>query len=227
MATSSPSPRRVKTPNWFDLRLVAGVLLVIGSMVAGAVTIAAADSSTRVWAVTRDLAPGTVLTSGDLKPIKVRLPSMDLYFATETKTSQDEIVGMMVATELFAGQPLTRPAVANTAAATTLTVPLSSDQAPSVARGQRIELWLSSKSCHASVILPSVVVQDVQTGGGGAFGTSTAENVVIRVPASDAARVVTALGLDGTMIRAGLLSGKPDPAADIALQDLTHCGAIS
>jgi hypothetical protein len=225
VATTSPSPRRVKTPNWFDLRLVAGVLLVIGSMVAGAVTIAAADSSTRVWAVTRDLAPGSVLTSEDVKPIKVRLPSTDLYFAIDSKAS--EIVGMMVATQLFAGQPLTRPAVVNTAPATTLTVPLSSDQAPSVARGQRIELWLSSKSCHANVILPSVVVQDVQTGGGGAFGTSTAENVVIRVPASDAARVVTALGLDGTVIRAGLLSGKPDPAAGIALQDLTHCSASS
>ncbi len=211
MATTSPSPRRVKTPNWFDLRLVAGVLLVIGSMVAGAVTIAAADSGARVWAVTRDVSPGTVLTSGDVKPIKVRLPSMDLYFATDDKASEHEIVGMMVATQLFAGQPLPRPAVANTAPATTLTVPLSSDQAPSVARGQRIELWLSSRSCHAS----------------GAFGTSTAENVVIRVPASDAARVVTALGLDGTVIRAGLLSGKPDPAADIALQDLTRCGATS
>jgi hypothetical protein len=225
VATTSPSPRRVKTPNWFDLRLVAGVLLVIGSMVAGAVTIAAADSSTRVWAVTRDLAAGSVLTSEDVKPIKVRLPSTDLYFAIDSKAS--EIVGMMVATQLFAGQPLTRPAVVNTPPATTLTVPLSSDQAPSVARGQRIELWLSSKSCHANVILPSVVVQDVQTGGGGAFGTSTAENVVIRVPASDAARVVTALGLDGTVIRAGLLSGKPDPAAGIALQDLTHCSASS
>ena len=215
----------MKTPNWFDLRLVAGVLLIIGSMVAGAVTIAAADSSTRVWAVTRDLAPGSVLTSEDVKPIKVRLPSTDLYFAIDSKAS--EIVGMMVATQLFAGQPLTRPAVVNTAPATTLTVPLSSDQAPSVARGQRIELWLSSRSCHANVILPSVVVQDVQTGGGGAFGTSTAENVVIRVPASDAARVVTALGLDGTVIRAGLLSGKPGPAAGIALQDLTHCSASS
>lgn len=217
----------MKTPNWFDLRLVAGVLLVIGSMVAGAVTIAAADSSTRVWAVTRDLAPGTVLTAGDVKPIKVRLPSTDLYFALEGNTNEDEIVGMIAAAQLFAGQPLPRPAVVNTAPATTLTVPLSSDQAPSVARGQRIELWLSSKTCHASVILPSVVVQDVQTGGGGAFGTSTAENVVIRVPASDAARVVTALGLDGTSIRAGLLSGKPDPAADIELQDLAHCGASS
>jgi hypothetical protein len=217
----------VKTPNWFDLRLVAGVLLVIGSMVAGAVTIAAADSSTRVWAVTRDLAPGTVLISDDVQPIKVRLPSLELYFETDSTRQEDAVLGKTVATQIFAGQPLPRPAVVGTAPATTLTVPLSSDQAPRISRGQRIELWLSSKSCQASVILPSVAVQEVQTGGGGAFGTSTAENVVIRVPASAAARVVTALGLEGTVIRAGLLSGRPDPAADLALQDLARCGASS
>jgi hypothetical protein len=226
MDATSPTPRRVRTPNWLDLRLVAGVTLVIGSMVAGAVTIAAADSSTRVWAVTRDLAPGTVVTSADLKPIKVRLPSIELYFSTSSKVSADQVIGKTVASEVFADQPLPRPALVSTPPATTLTVPLSSDQAPRIARGQRIELWLSSKSCQASVILPSVTVQDVQTGGGGAFGTSTAENVVIRVPADDAARVVAALGLGGTVIRAGLLSGAPGPA-DLVLQDLTHCGTSS
>lgn len=228
VTTTSPTPRRVKTPNWFDLRLIAGVLLVIGSMVAGAVTIAAADSSKRVWAVTRDLAPGTVLTADDLKPIKVRLPSRELYFATESTSAQDYVVGKTVATQLFDGQPLLRPALKATAPATTLTVPLTSDQAPPhIVRGQRIELWLSSKTCRASVVLPSVAVQDVQSAGGGAFGTSSAENVVIRVPADDAARVVTALGLDGTVIRAGLLSGNPDPAQSSELDDLEHCGASS
>ncbi len=227
MTTTSPTPRRVKTPNWFDLRLVAGVLLVIGSMVAGAVTIASADSSKRVWAVTRDLAPGTVLTAADVKPIKVRLPSQALYFPTDSNGSQNEVIGKTVASQLFGGQPLLRPALEQTVPATTLTVPLTSDRAPRIARGQRIELWLSSKICRASVVLPSVTVQDVQGSSGGAFGTSSAENVVIRVRAQDAARVVTALGLDGTVIRAGLLSGNPDPAEGGALDDLEHCGVSS
>ena len=227
MTTTSPSPRRVKTPSWFDVRLVAGVLLVTGSMVAGAMTIAAADSSRRVWAVTRDLAPGTVLTADDLKPIKVRLPSSDLYIPTNGRTKRDDVVGKTVADQLFDGQPLLRPALEATVPATTLTVPLTSDQAPHVVRGQRIELWLSSRNCRASVVLPTVAVQDVQSGGGGAFGTGSAENVVIRVPARDAARVVTALGLDGTVIRAGLLSGNPDPTEGGDLDDLEHCGVSS
>ena len=83
---------------------------------------------------------------------------------TESTSAQDYVVGKTVASQLFDGQPLLRPALKATAPATTLTVPLTSDQAPRIVRGQRIELWLSSKTCRASVVLPSVAVQDVQTG---------------------------------------------------------------
>lgn len=227
MTPTSPTPRRIKTPNWFDLRLVAGVLLVLISVVGGTVVISRADSTTRVWAVTRDLAAGTVLVSSDLRVIKVRLPDAALYVAANGKAEADQVVGKTVASPLYAGQPLLRPALTTTEPATTMTVPLTSDQAPRVVRGQLIELWLSSKTCQARVILPSVAVQDVQTNGGGAFGTSSAENIVIRVRRSDADRVVTALGLEGTVIRAGILSGGSDPAAQLALDELASCGTTS
>lgn len=197
------------------------------SVAGGAVVVSRAESTTRVWAVNRDLAAGTVLVSADLRAIKVRLPDMALYIAASSKARADQVVGKTVASQLYAGQPLLRRALTATAPATTMTVPLTSDQAPRIARGQLIELWLSSKSCQASVILPSVAVQDVQTNGGGAFGTNTAENVVIRVIRSDADRVVTALGLEGTVIRAGILSGGADPAGHRTLDDLASCGTTS
>lgn len=225
MVTTSPSPRRVKTPTWFDTRLVAGVLLVIVSVVIGAVVVARADSTRRVWAVRNNLAPGTVLTSGDIKAEKVRLPDRALYYPTGSDAAKDNPVGKTLTRQLLAGELLPRSAIEVTRAATTLTVPLTSGQAPRIARGQLIELWLSSKACQASVVLPSVAVQDVQTNGSGAFGTSSAENVVIRVPTDQAARVVTALGLDGTTIRAGLLDGAADPGA--VLDDLKHCSVSS
>jgi hypothetical protein len=207
------------------MRLVAGVLLVLISVMVGALVVANADSTRRVWALRRTLAAGTVLTSADLKTVKVRVPDRSIYYSTNAGANSGNPVGKTLVRQLAAGELLPRSALAVTPPATTLTVPLTGDQAPRISRGQLIELWLSSKVCQASVILPSVAVQDVQTNGSSALGTNSAENIVIRVPRDQASRVVTALGLDGTTIRAGLLSGASDPAS--TLDDLNHCSVNS
>jgi SAF domain len=215
----------VKTPSWFDLRLVAGVMLVLISVAAGALVVAGADATHPVWAVRRSLAAGTVLTQDDLQAVKVRLPDGSRYLPARSKRPADNPVNKTLSRPVAAGELLPRSAVAATPAGATLTVPLTSDQAPRISRGQEIELWLSSKTCRAVVVLPGVTVQDVQSTGGGSFGTSSTENVVIRVPRDQATRVITALGLDGTTIRAGLLDGDPDPST--ILPDLEHCGVSS
>ncbi len=224
MATPSPTPRRLKAPSWFDLRLVAGVMLVLISMGGGALVVARADSRQPVWAVRRSLAAGTVITQGDLQAVKVRLQDRSHYLPADSNRPADDPVNKTLSRPVAVGELLPRSAVAATPAGTTLTVPLTSDQAPRISRGQEIELWLSSKTCRAVVVLPGATVQDVQSTGG-SFGTSSTENVVIRVPRDQATRVITALGLDGTTIRAGLLGGDPDPAT--VLPDLEPCGVSS
>ncbi len=62
---AGPSPRRVRPPRWFDLRLLLGLLLVLGSVLLGARVVSAASTTVPVWAVTGDLAAGTVLSSDD------------------------------------------------------------------------------------------------------------------------------------------------------------------
>jgi hypothetical protein len=69
----SPSASRLATPTWLDSRLVLGVLLVLVSVLVGAKVLAGADSSQQVWSTTHDLAPGTVIASGDVELSKVRL----------------------------------------------------------------------------------------------------------------------------------------------------------
>jgi hypothetical protein len=214
----------LKVPSWFDLRLVAGVMLVLISVGGGALVVARADSRQPVWAVRRSLAAGTVITQGDLQVVKVRLQDRSHYLPAGSKRPADDPVNKTLSRPVAAGELLPRSAVAATPAGTTLTVPLTSDQAPRISRGQEIELWLSSKTCRAVVVLPGATVQDVQSTGG-SFGTSSTENVVIRVPRDQATRVITALGLDGTTIRAGLLGGDPDP--DTVLPDLEPCGVSS
>ena len=72
-APGSPSATRLATPSWLDGRLVLGVLLVLVSVLVGAKVLAGADSSQQVWSATHDLAPGTLLTTGDVELTKVRL----------------------------------------------------------------------------------------------------------------------------------------------------------
>src|SRR3954452_22866223 len=49
-APAGPTPRRVRPPRWLDLRLVLGVLLVLGSVLLGARVVTAADATVPVWA---------------------------------------------------------------------------------------------------------------------------------------------------------------------------------
>src|SRR4051812_3672766 len=81
-----PVPRRVRPPRWLDLRLVLGVLLVLGSVLLGARVVAAADATVPVWSAAGDLAAGTVLTADDLVPVDVRLDDVARsYLSTATR----------------------------------------------------------------------------------------------------------------------------------------------
>lgn len=70
---ASPRASRLATPGWLDGRLVLGVLLVLVSVVVGARVLSAADRSTLVYAVNKDLTAGSVLSAEDLVPVRVRL----------------------------------------------------------------------------------------------------------------------------------------------------------
>lgn len=70
---ASPKANRLAAPGWLDGRLVLGVLLVLVSVVVGARSLSAADRSQLVWAATGDLAAGSQLQAGDLRPVRVRL----------------------------------------------------------------------------------------------------------------------------------------------------------
>lgn len=220
----SPEPRRVKTPSWFDPRLILGIVLVLGSVAVGAIVVARADSSTSAVAVSRDLAAGTVLTAGDVHTTRVRLQSTSaLYVAGGTS-----VVGQTLGLALHAGELLPRSAVVATSKVqTTLTVPVRPENAPDVKRGQRIAVWVSTQYCQAVLVIGDVVVQDVRQAGTGALSAASDESLVVRAPAALAQRVVTALGLEGATLRVGVLGGSPSPTANDALPTLGSCLAPS
>ncbi len=218
MVAASPVPRRVRTPKWLDLRLIAGVVLVLASVVVGAKVVASSDSTQRMWAASRDLAAGSVLTTSDVRLVRVRLPeSAGSYLGPGAQPR-----GQMLSRPLATGELVPRSALGDVSAGTTITVPVDAQNAPKVTRGQRIQLWLSTASCSAVTVVADVTVQDVQSGGGGAFAAGDGQSLVIRVPPALAARVVTALAFPDAVIRAGILDGTAGSNAELA--PLAGCG---
>jgi SAF domain len=223
-APGSPRPRRIAPPSWFDLRLVLGVVLVLGSVLVGARIVSNAKHTYSIVAVRRDLAAGTVLTAGDVELAQVQLPGhRRAAYLPKTATA----VGHQLTRAVGAGELLPADAITAPEPRTTVTVPLATGAAPDLRKGQRIELWVSTKTCSSVVVLADVTVQAVHSDDGGSFSSGTGgQDVVISVSPPLADRVITALALDEATVRAGVLVGAVS-RSDAQLADLEACSPAS
>jgi hypothetical protein len=208
----------VSKPRWLDLRLVLGIALVLAAVAIGAEVVQGARRTDSMLAVTHDLAAGTILQSGDLKTVGARLPGARVYITDPAKA-----VGKMLTRPLSAGELLPATVLGAVAGRTTVSVPLASDAAPKLSRGQRIVVWLSTKTCPSLVLLSDITVQQVHSTDPGTFASGgTGQDVVLSVPPDLADRVVTALAIDDATLRAGVLTGA-QRSPDAALPDVDSC----
>jgi hypothetical protein len=208
----SPAPRRLARPRWLDARLVGGVVLVLVAVLLGAMVVSSADRRQAVWSLSHDVAAGTVLTGADLRPVRVQLgAAASRYLASDVAVAGRTVHRSLRAGELLAAAELTAPEPG-----VTVSIPLQPDNAPKISRGDRITLWLSTKTCHGVVLLSGVPVQSADKVTGSAFGSTTGSLLVVRVSAADAKRVVSSLDLAGAVLRAGVLSAaeQPEPQSD-------------
>lgn len=205
----SPMPRRMPRPGWLDTRLIMGVGLVIVAVVLGATVVSGADHRTPVWVLSRDVAAGTVLKADDLGVARVQLGSAGARYVP----SSEAVVGRALTYAMHAGELLPRAELVTPPAGVTVTIPVRAENAPKLDRGVRITVWVSGKFCRGVVVLSGVPVQDVRQSGGSSFGTSNAMGVVVSVPSEDAQRIISALDLDGAVVRVGVLADGEAPAA--------------
>jgi len=212
---ASPLPRRTVRPTWLDLRLVTGVALVLASVLLGSVVVSNADHRESVWALDHDVAAGTVLQSGDLRPVAVRLDAAMSRYLPAT----DTVVGKTVRRDLNSGELLPAAALAEPKAGVTVTIPVRPENTPRLGRGDRITMWVSTRSCRGVMVFSGTPVQDVRQAAGSSFGTSGGMGVVVSVPQAQAQRVISALDLDSVVVRLGVLAGgeqSPEPTPDLA-----------
>ena len=195
-----PSPRRIRPPRWLDLRLVLGVLLVLGSVLLGARVVGAADATVPVWAATGDLAAGTELSAADLRPVDVRLgDAAGSYLSTGTRPE-----GRTLSRAVQAGELLPRSALDEVGELVQLALPVQSGYVPpGLERGQLVDVYAVADPAagatgtadgSVTLVVREAPVQAISGRSEGVLSTpTTAIQVVVAVAADDAPDVLASI----------------------------------
>lgn len=193
-ATDVPAATRATTPGWRDPRLWIGLVLVTGSVVAGARILSGADDMTPVWAASSDLAVGQTITAADLEPARVRFDDAadhDRYLGVD-----DELPAALTLTRpLSAGELVPAAALGEESADDTvsLSIAVAAEHVPTdLARGSRVDVWVVADRtvaerrgrAAAELVLGDVGVLDAPVVSD-AFAAATTRQLVLAVPEAD------------------------------------------
>jgi len=182
-ATEHPSPQatRVGAPRWLDLRLVVGVLLVLGSVAVGARVVAAADDTVPVLVAAQDLTVDRPLTAALVQTRQVLLED-----GLARYLSGDVPEGYVMVRPVEAGELVPRSAVAPAGQVAEdlryVTLALPAAELPAGLRaGRVVDVWVApdgeAAGAVAELLLAGITVTDVG-GDGGGLGVSGTERAV-------------------------------------------------
>lgn len=201
-----PAATRPGAPGWRDPRLWIGVVLVTGSVVAGARILSGADDMTPVWSASGDLVAGQVLTAADLRATQVRFGDdvdRDRYLEVD-----DELPAALTLTRpLAAGELVPAAALGEEPTDDTVAVSIavSAEHVPTdLVRGSRVDVWVIADGSlaqrrvrsAAEPVLSDIVVLDAPVVTD-AFASATSRQLVLAVPGTDEEALATLLAASG------------------------------
>ena len=171
MTVPSPPARRLSRPRWLDARVLAGLVLVLLSVVVGAQVVSAASRTTPVWSAARDLPVGTVVGEEDLRVVEVRL---DDASASTYLGPQDSPAGRVLSRPVAAGELLASGAVTEASRDPRRRVAVPVDALHSAADvdallDRRVDVFASvdDGAVTTRAVLRGATVVDVRAGGAG------------------------------------------------------------
>ena len=229
-----PVARRIRPPRWLDLRLVLGVLLVLGSVLLGARVVGAADATVAVWAAQDDLAAGTVLSPDDLTVVEVRLDALSGSYLSASVRPE----GRTLARAVGGSELLPRAALEEPTELVQVALPVQAGWVPpGLRRGQLVDVYAVADPAAGAVgaadgsvnlVVGDAPVQAVSGTTDGVLSTPTTTlQVVVSVPVERAPDVFAAVGgrplvvvvHEGTAADGEPVVGEPPAAAPRAAAD--------
>lgn len=180
-AVPSPPALRQRRSRWRDARLWLGVLLVVGSVLAGAKVLGAAGDTTAVWQLVRDVPAGSAVDGADVRVTRVHFD--DAATAAHYLPATAPIAaGVHAQEDLHAGEMLAVAAVNTEPSPLRRQLPLgvASASAPADLRpGDHVEVWAVAAADAGTTragrtapvkVLPDVVVLSVGSAVSGVSG---------------------------------------------------------
>lgn len=181
---------------WGDPRFGIGLVLIVVSVVATSVVVAAADSSVSVYAARGVLSVGDVVTAGDLIESKVRVGDARALYLVPGDVPAN---GIVVTKAVDAGELVPASAVGTTAGLdfTTVMIPVGGALASSLDAGAVADVWSSAQGADRLfgppvVIVPAAGIVRVVTSDGIVVDDSGVD-VEVLVPRSRVARLLEAV----------------------------------
>jgi hypothetical protein len=189
-AVDVPAATRSGTPGWRDPRLWVGIVLVTGSVVAGARILSTADDMTSVWAASSDLAVGQTITADDLTATRVRFDDdadEQRYLGVD-----DELPTSLTLTRaLAAGELVPAGALGEETDDDTVSVSVAvaAEHVPTdLTRGSRVDVWVIGEDrrsrAEAELVLDDVLILDAPVVSE-SFASATSRQLVLAVPQDD------------------------------------------
>lgn len=189
---------RLRRPRWKDPRLIVGIILVVASVLMGALLVSRLSETTPVLVARSPIAPGDTIDASDLVVAEVRLGDQtDIYAgsldaipegAVATRAVQEGELLPMSAIGQAADVPL-RPVV----------IPVEATVAESVVPGSTVELWHTapatdeSGDAQAVLLVPEAVVRRIDEGSSLGMRSMSVE---VLVPSSSVHEVLEVLSKD-------------------------------
>lgn len=138
-----------------DLRLWAGISLLIFSIAVGHIVLSNASARSTAWMLKTDLAQGSTVRQQDIQAVKVALPS-DMPVLTDSA----QILGKTLTRNMFTGDVLASHDVTSGTDLDVrlVTIPVRAGHVPPVQYGDLVDVWMSASSSSVAVPQPTHLV---------------------------------------------------------------------
>lgn len=196
---SSPRASRLPVARWLDVRLLAGVLLVLSSVLLGAKVLASADDAEQVWAASRDLDAGTTLSADDVQVVGVQLEGAAGHYlgASGPPPEGYRLMRPVAAGELVPAAAVVAPD--RLAERRLVTVPVERHHYPAdLGHGDRVDVYRTAsgeagRSAEPELVVAGANVAGVDAATGRLGGGSAEVGVVLEVEPETVAALVGAV----------------------------------